>query len=68
MVDIVGDNKVAVAILVAAASVVAIAVGVEAAVMVVVATGIDTAVVAGLVAHTMAVMGAIGVAVLVDYS
>ncbi len=54
VVDMVGDNKVAVAILVAAASVVAI--------------GMGTEVVAGLVAHTMAVKGAIGVAVLVDYS
>jgi hypothetical protein len=66
---VVADTPVvAIAILVAAASVIAIAVAVEATAMVVVATGMGTAVVAGLVVHTMAVMGAIGVAVLVDCS
>jgi len=66
---VVADTPVAaIAILVGAASVVAIVVVVEVTVMVVVAIGMDTGVVAGLVVHTMVVMGAIGVAGLVDCS
>ncbi len=58
VVDMEADKKVAVAI----------AAAVEPTVMVGFAIGMGTVVVAGLVVHTVAVMGAIGVAVLVDCS
>ncbi len=66
---VVADTPVAaIAILVATASVIAIAVAVEATAMAVVATGRGTVEAVGSVVHTIAVMGAIGVAVLVDCS
>jgi hypothetical protein len=64
----VADTVVAVGTVVAHPSVAAIAVAVEVTAMAVVATGMDTVEALGPIVHTMDVMGAIGVVVLVDCS